>query len=271
MGIALDKVAINQATTREQWDFRQSVEGYRRHGVPWLALWRDKVAEIGLKEAVRIIANSGIKVSGYNRLGAFADPHDRAVVRSETLAVFDEAEALGAPCVLYFPGDFRLFAKELGDARRRLGELVFDIAEITREHRCRLALEPLHPMLAADRSPLNTLAQANDLCDMVEGVGVVIDVYHLWWDPALDAEIARCGKDRLLGFHVSDWRVPTRDLVFDRAMMGDGVIDIPHIRQQVERAGYMGPVEVEIFSREWWQRDPDEVIEIAVQRCGRCV
>jgi sugar phosphate isomerase/epimerase len=128
-------------------------------------------------------------------------------------------------------------------------------------------------MVAADRSCLNTLGQANSLCDgLGPALGLVVDVYHVWWDPRLEREIRRAGPDRLLGFHVSDWLVPTRDPVFDRGMMGDGVIDIPAIRRLVETAGYDGAVEVEIFSdRDWWRRDPDEVVRIALERCRSAV
>jgi sugar phosphate isomerase/epimerase len=135
-----------------------------------------------------------------------------------------------------------------------------------------LAIEPLHPMYAADRACVNTLAQANDLCDSLgEGVGIACDVYHVWWDPDLAREIRRAGR-RILAFHVCDWLVPTTDLLLDRGMMGDGVIDIPLIRRRVEAAGYDGLVEVEIFSaRDWWRRNPHEVLRTVVERCWTAV
>jgi len=132
-----------------------------------------------------------------------------------------------------------------------------------------LAIEPLHPMYAADRACINTLAQANDLCDALgEGVGVAVDVYHLWWDPALEREIARAGrKRRILAYHICDWLVPTRDLLLDRGMMGDGVVDLPRVRSWVEAAGYDGFLEVEIFSRDhWWQRPGEEVLATCIER-----
>ena len=130
-----------------------------------------------------------------------------------------------------------------------------------------LAIEPLHPMFAADRACLNTLAQANDLCDELgDGLGIAVDAYHVWWDPDLEKEIARA-KGRILGFHVCDWLVPTKDLLLDRGMMGDGVINLPKLRQMVEGAGYHGLIEVEIFSAEnWWKRDGDEVMATVVER-----
>jgi sugar phosphate isomerase/epimerase len=130
-----------------------------------------------------------------------------------------------------------------------------------------LAIEPLHPMLAADRACVNTLAQANDLCEELgEGVGVAVDVYHLWWDPGLAREIARASR-RILAYHVNDWLVPTTDLLLDRGMMGDGVIDLRAIRAMVEAAGYTGHCEVEILSAgNWWKRDADEVLRTCIER-----
>ena len=131
-----------------------------------------------------------------------------------------------------------------------------------------LAIEPLHPMQAAERACINTLEQALDICDALgEGIGVAVDVYHVWWDPKLEEQIRRAGRKRILGYHICDWLVPTRDLLNDRGMMGDGVIDLPRIRGWVEGAGYVGFHEVEIFSElDWWQRDPDEVLRVCKQR-----
>jgi sugar phosphate isomerase/epimerase len=128
-----------------------------------------------------------------------------------------------------------------------------------------LAIEPLHPMYAAERACVNTMAHANDLCDELgAGVGIAVDVYHVWWDPQLRREIERAGAatpSRLLAYHISDWLVPTTDLLLDRGMMGDGVIDLTLIRSWMEAAGYRGGHEVEIFSaNNWWKRDPDEVL-----------
>jgi sugar phosphate isomerase/epimerase len=121
-------------------------------------------------------------------------------------------------------------------------------------------------MTCADRSVLSTLGQALDLCDTLgAGVGVALDVYHVWWDPDLERQIARAGS-RIAAFHVCDWKVPTTDLVFDRGMPGDGVIDIPRIRGLVEASGYRGAVECELLSHHWWQQDPDELLRIMIQR-----
>jgi sugar phosphate isomerase/epimerase len=141
-----------------------------------------------------------------------------------------------------------------------------------RANRMPLAIEPLHPMYAADRSCVNTLEQALDLCDQFgEGVGVAIDAYHVWWDPKLDEQIARAGaSQRILAHHICDWLAPTRDLLLDRGMMGDGVIPLGALRGSIERAGYTGPQEVEIFSEEWWKRPGEEVIATCIERYRRC-
>ena len=130
-----------------------------------------------------------------------------------------------------------------------------------------LAIEPLHPMYAADRACVNTLAHANDLCDQLgNGVGLAVDAYHVWWDPDLPRQIARAGK-RILTYHVCDWLVPTKDLLLDRGMPGDGVIDLRSIRAMVEATGYNGHIDIEIFSAQnWWKREPSEVLRICLER-----
>jgi sugar phosphate isomerase/epimerase len=135
-----------------------------------------------------------------------------------------------------------------------------------------LAIEPLHPMYAADRACINTMEQALDVCDELDpyrsgSLGLAVDVYHVWWDPKLEQQIARAGRARLLAFHVCDWLTPTRDLLNDRGMMGDGVIDIPRIRGWVEAQGFAGYSEVEIFSTgDWWQRPHEEVLDTCIAR-----
>ncbi len=269
------RVAINQATTRTQWGFRQSVEGYARLGVHGVAIWRDKLAEIGLGDAKRVLGDHGMWVTGLNRAGPFSGTDGRTRIQAldDARSAIEEAAELAAACLLLLPGGLPSGSKDISHARGLFGETVAELLPTAREAGVVLALEPLHPMLAADRSCLNTMAAANDLCDSLgPGLGIVVDVYQVWWDPHLDREIARAGSDRLVGFHVSDWLVPTRDLVFDRGMMGDGVIDIPGIRRAMEGAGYSGPVEVEIFSeQDWWKRDPEEVVRTCMERCQSAV
>jgi sugar phosphate isomerase/epimerase len=163
-------------------------------------------------------------------------------------------------------------SKDLAGAREQVRDGIGAVLDHAKSCGVPLAIEPLHPMYAADRACVNTMAHANDLCDELgAGLGIALDVYHVWWDPNLKAEIERAGDKRLLAFHICDWLVPTADLLLDRGMMGDGVIDIPLIRSWVEAAGYRGFHEVEIFSaNNWWKRDPDEVLMICRERHQSC-
>jgi sugar phosphate isomerase/epimerase len=195
----------------------------------------------------------------------------------------DEAKTLGAACLVLvvggLPGALQGHAehKDLSASRNDVRDGIAATLEYARQMAMPLAIEPLHPMYAADRACINTLEQALDLCDALDpggaqapgqaALGVAVDVYHVWWDPKLRGQIARAGRSRLLAFHVCDWLTPTRDLLNDRGMMGDGVIDIPLIRGWVEDAGFAGYSEVEIFSAEnWWKRDGGEVLDTCISR-----
>lgn len=265
----ISKLSINQMTTRDQWTLRQAIEGYARRGVHGICVWRDKLEACGLRDAVSLLADHGMTVTGLCRGGLFpaSDEAGRQAAIDDNRRAVDEAAAIGAPCLVLVAGGLPEGSKDMEDARQQVRDGIAATLPHARAAGIPLAIEPLHPMTAADRGCVNLMSQANDLCDELgDGVGIAVDVYHVWWDPTLETEIARAG-DRILAFHVCDWLVPTRDLVFDRGMMGDGVIDIPKIRGWVERAGYSGFNEVEIFSAEnWWKRDPDEVVRTCIER-----
>ena len=265
------QLSINLATVRQQWDMRQAAEACLRHGIAAIAPWRDQVAAIGLDEARRIVVGNDIRVTGLCRGGMFpaADRERRAAAVTDNLRAIDEAAALRADCLVLVVGGLPEGSKDIAAARDMVAEGIAAILPHARACGMPLAIEPLHPMYAADRACVNTLKQALDICDRLgDGVGVAIDVYHVWWDPELLPQIARAGAGkRILAHHICDWRVPTRDLVADRAMMGDGCIDLPRIRGWVEAAGYHGPQEVEIFSSaDWWQRPGDEVLATCLSR-----
>jgi sugar phosphate isomerase/epimerase len=267
-------LSLNWATVREQWHLEQAIAGCARHGIPAIAPWREPLQKMGVGAAARLIREHGLAVSGLCRAGMFpaADAAGLQAAIDETRRALDEAAAIGAACLVVVAGGMPPGSKDLALARRQARDGIAAVLPHARAAGVPLALEPLHPMYAADRCCISTLAQANDLCaeldpDAEGGLGVAIDVYHVFWDPELEREIARAGAaGRILAFHVCDWLVPTRDLLLDRGMMGDGVIDIPRIRAAVEAAGYAGLIEVEIFSRDWWQRDPDEVLRIIAER-----
>lgn len=269
------RLSLNTATVRERWTLKQCIEGCARHGIGGIAPWRDMLAACGVDEAARLIAGHGLTVTGLCRGGMFpaATAEGRRQAIDDNLRAIDEAAAIGAKCLVLVVGGLPQGSRDIAGARAQVRDGIAAVLDHARAAKVPLAIEPLHPMYAGDRSCVNTMAEANALCDELgEGVGIALDVYHVWWDPDLPTQIARAGRDRLLAFHVCDWLVPTRDLLLDRGMMGDGVIDIPAIRAQVEATGYDGLVEVEIFSRDrWWPEDPDIVLRTIVDRARTCV
>jgi sugar phosphate isomerase/epimerase len=265
------RLSINLATLREQWNLREAVEACARHGITAVDPWRDQVAAIGLDASVRAIKDNGIKVSGYCRGGMFpaVDHGGRQAAIDDNKRAIDEASTLGAECLVLVVGGLPRGSRDIGAARLMVADGIAALLPHARASNMPLAIEPLHPMYAGDRACVNTLAQALDLCDLLgDGVGVAIDTYHVWWDPDLAAQIRRAGfANRILAYHISDWLIPTRDLLLDRGMMGDGVIDLPHLRSLVDKAGYRGYIEVEIFSAsDWWKRPGDEVLRICIER-----
>ena len=267
-------LSINTATLREQWTLPQIIDGCARHGVRGIAPWRDQAAKTGLDESARRIRAAGMQVSGYIRGGMFTATTAaglRAALDDNRRAV-DEALAVGARCLVLVAGGLpkdgsgRPATKNLVEARAMVRDGIGQLLDHSRAAGMPLAIEPLHPMYAADRACVNTLAHALDLCEALapaepEALGVAVDVYHVWWDPELERQIARAGtKKRLFAYHICDWLVPTTDLLNDRGMMGDGVIDLPRIRGWMDAAGYRGQHEVEIFSNRWWKTDPDVVL-----------
>ena len=247
------------------------MEACARHGIKAIDPWRDQVAAIGLDESVRVIKDHGMRVTGYCRGGMFpaADAAGRAAAIDDNKRAIDEAAALGAECLVLVVGGLPPGSRDIRGARQMVAEGLAAILPHARARNMPLAIEPLHPMYAADRACVNTLGQALDLCDALgEGVGAAIDVYHVWWDPDLDAQIARAGAaGQILAYHICDWLVPTRDVLLDRGMMGDGVIDLKRIHALVRQAGYAGLQEVEIFSAEnWWKRPGDEVLQVCIER-----
>ena len=263
-----EELSLNLHTVRRQWTLRQAVEACARHGYQGVAPWRDMVQEIGPEEAARIFQGSGLRVTGYCRGGLFAalgrDKFTAAV--DDNKRMIDEAAAIGAECIVMIGGGLPPGSRDLDAARKMFAEGIAAILPHARAAKIPLALEPMHPMYAADRGCVTTLAEMLDICDALgEGLGVAVDVYHVWWDGDLARQIARAGN-RIIAHHICDWLVPTRHMLTDRGMMGDGVIDIAAIRRMVEAAGYRGIQEVEIFSEDWWNRPGDEVLSVAKER-----
>lgn len=268
-GIAAKRLSLNTATVREQWTLAECIEGCQRHGFGGVAPWRDRLHEMGVTAAANAIRSAGLSVSGLCRGGWFtsSDAVDQAVIDDNRRAV-DETAELGADCLVMVVGGLAQDSRDLPCAWSLVEEGLARTLEYARGQGVKIAIEPLHPMYAADRACVNTLRQALDICDRLgPGIGCAVDVYHVWWDFELEAQLQRAGKDRIMAFHICDWLVPTRDLLTDRGMMGDGVIDIPRLRGLVERNGFEGLNEVEIFSAlDWWKRDADEVLATVIER-----
>ncbi|NLS18888.1 sugar phosphate isomerase/epimerase [Rhizobium sp. P40RR-XXII] len=269
--MAVEGLSINLATVRQQYDMRQAVEACLKQDIVAIAPWRDQVHKIGLSEAARIVADNRLKVTGLCRGGMFpaADAEGRAAAIDDNKRAIDEAAALNADCLVLVVGGLPPGSKDIAHAREMVADGIAAILPHARSAGIPLAIEPLHPMYAGDRACVNTLEQALDICDLLgEGIGVAIDVYHVWWDPKLYEQIARAGAGgRILAHHICDWLVPTTDLLLDRGMMGDGVIDLKRIRAEIEKAGFFGQQEVEIFSENnWWKRPGEEVLSTCAER-----
>jgi sugar phosphate isomerase/epimerase len=262
-------ISINSMTVKP-WSLEQLVEGCARAGLSAISPWRDIVQACGIDRAGKLIRAHGMTVTGLCRGGMFpaADDAGRRAALDDNRRAVDEAAAIGARCLILVVGGLPKGSRDLVDARKQVRDALEALLPYARQAGVPLAIEPLHPMFAADRACVNTLKQANDLCDQLgDGAGVAVDVYHVWWDPKLHDQIRRAGARRLLGFHVCDWLTPTTDLLLDRGMMGDGVIDLRKIRASMEAAGYAGFSEVEIFSaNHWWQRPGDEVLSTCIER-----
>ena len=272
-------LSINTATLRRQADLVGIVEACARAGIHAIDPWRDQVAAVGLARAVEAVKDAGLQLSGYCRGGMFtADSARLPEARDDNRRAVDEAAALGASCLVLVVGGLPQYSRpgsapsrDLLAARAQVEEGIATLLDCARSAGMPLALEPLHPMYAADRACVNTLAQALDICDRLDpqrtgALGVALDVYHIWWDPEVLGQIERAGKNRLLAFHVCDWLVPTTDVLNDRGMMGDGVIDIRSLRRAVEAQGFAGYSEIEVFSNVWWERPMDEVLQTCIAR-----
>jgi len=272
-------LSLNTATVRKQGDLVAIIEACARHGIRAIDPWRDQVAAVGLDRAVRAVRDAGLELSGYCRGGMFTcDAARRSEVRDDNRRCVDEAKALGASCIVLVVGGLPQYSrpgsaasKDIVAARGQVEEAIAEMLDYAKQAKIPLAIEPLHPAYAADRACVNTTKQALDICDRLDpgrsgALGVALDVYHIWWDPDLMTQIARAARDRLLAFHVCDWLVPTRDILNDRGMMGDGVIDIRAVRAAVEAQGYAGYSEIEIFSDDWWEKPMDEVLRTCIER-----
>jgi sugar phosphate isomerase/epimerase len=260
-------LALNTATVQGKWTLREIIDGCVRHRIRGISPWRERLAQIGTKEAAKAARGSGLTVVALCGAGRFPAPDRRAreAAVDDARRAVDEATTLEARCLILAAGAQPGDSKDIAGAREMVRDGIGEVLDHARSVGVPLALEPQHPMYCATQGCVNTLAQALDLCDELDpggtGLGVALDVYHVWWDPQLREQIERAGEKRLLAFQISDWLPGSRDMVADRGMMGDGVVDLPLLRSWMEEAGYRGFHEAEVLSAgNWWRRDPDEVL-----------
>lgn len=274
-----EALSLNTATVRKQWALDRIIDECARRQIRAIAPWRDQVAAVGIEKIARQLRETGIGLSGYCRGGFFpaADAAGLRAALADNRQAVDEAKLLDAPCLVLVVGSLPgalTGAPAYHDIARARSEVRDGIAatlEYAQSVGMPLAIEPLHPMQAAERACINTLEQALDLCDELDpaksgALGVAVDLYHVWWDPKLEAQLVRAGADRLMAYHVCDWLSPTRDLLNDRGMMGDGVIELRKVRGWIEAAGYQGFAEVEIFSEHWWAQPGEVVLDTCIAR-----
>lgn len=267
MSATFARLSLNTMTTKS-WNLRQAVEATAAAGLPAIGLWRDRVAEAGVDEAAKLVRDNGLRVSSLCRGGFLTGIGDGEAALADNRRAIDEAATLGAPELIMVAGGIP--DRDLPGARARLADRLAALVPYAAERDVRLALEPLHPVFCADRAVISTLGQALALAapHPATAVGVVVDTFHVWWDPDLAAGIAAAGaQGRISSFQICDWLVPmAADPLVSRGMMGDGVIDFGAVAALVSAAGYDGDIEVEIFNEEVWATDGHTVLDIMKNR-----
>lgn len=250
--------------TNKPWSIEECIKNYSEAGINAITIWRNTLENKNLKKVRQQLKDSGMTVVSLCRGGFFPsiDSTERQKAIDDNLLAIEQAAAVGAPLIVLVCGADK--RQPLQKSRDQIKEGILKILPFARDAGIKLAIEPLHPMYAGDRSAINTIKQANDMANEINSkwIGLAVDVYHLWWDPTLKEEINRAaGNDHLFAFHICDWNVPTIDLLNDRGLMGEGCINIPLIRSWVEEAGFSGFNEVEIFSNKYWATDQKQYLE----------
>ncbi|MGV9800554.1 sugar phosphate isomerase/epimerase family protein [Mycobacterium sp. NPDC003449] len=260
------RLSLNTMTTKS-FTLREAVEATASAGLSAIGLWRDRVAEVGLDTAAKLVRDNGLRVSSLCR-GGFLTGADGAAALEDNRRAIEEAATLGTTELVLVVGGVE--DRDLPGARRRVASRLAELVPHAVDHDVRLALEPLHPMFCADRAVISTLGQALELAAPypAAAVGVVVDTFHVWWDPDLEASILEAGEqDRISAYQICDWLVPmAADPLVSRGMMGDGVIDFAAITASVDAAGYRGDIEVEIFNEKVWATDGHRVIDTMKRR-----
>jgi sugar phosphate isomerase/epimerase len=269
----LSRIAIHTITTKKLL-IETCCKRYAEMGFGGISVWDDAVDGAGAPRVRKLIEKAGLKVPALVRAGFFvsADHRKRETSLRLNLKRIEQADEIGADQIVIVAGAEP--GTPLDEARAQVREGLAQILPAAEDVGVRLAIEPLHPMYAADRCCINRLEDARTLCDELASpsLGVAVDVYHTWWDPDLEREVNRLGNDgRLFGFHVCDWKTDTRHLLLDRGLMGDGVIDLRRFRAMMENAGFDGMIEVEVFNEDYWAMDQDTYLALIRDRVLTCV
>jgi sugar phosphate isomerase/epimerase len=257
------KLCVHTLTTKP-WNLEQCVKNFSNAGIHGITVWRNVLENLDLKDAGKILDDFEMKVVSLARGGFFpsTERKKREDAITDNIIAIEQAAAIGAPVLVLVCGADP--GQPLEVSREQIMEGIIRILPEARNAGVKLAIEPLHPMYAGDRSAIVSLGQANHVAEEINSdfVGVALDVYHLWWDDRLHQEIIRCGQNgNLLAFHVCDWNVPTTDFLNDRGLMGDGCINVPLIRSWVEETGFTGYNEVEVFSEKYWATDQKDYLQ----------
>jgi sugar phosphate isomerase/epimerase len=260
----LSRFALHSITTKP-WDLKTAVQKYSKAGVRGISIWKEALETIGARKAGMLARQAGLSVVSLVRGGFFVHPDkEMRTQRIEwNLRLLQDAVDMGAPLIVLVCGADP--SVRIADARKQVEAGLAAILPTAEKEGIRLAIEPLHPMYAGDRSVINTMREALDLCESLKSpkLGIAVDVYHVWWDPELEVQIARAGSSQsIFAFHVCDWKTPLEDMLEDRGLMGEGCIDIQSIRHALEQAGFEGFAEVEIFSKKYWAMDQDRWLEM---------
>ncbi|MFF4014472.1 sugar phosphate isomerase/epimerase family protein [Streptomyces sp. NPDC001843] len=258
--------------TVKQLSMPELVDACRDLGVTNVGLWREPVQTYGLEATAKLVRDAGLTVTTLCRGGFLTaiDPEARSAALADNRRAVDEAATLGTEVLVLVSGGLPAGSKDLHGARERITDALAELGPYAEDHGVKLAIEPLHPMYAADRCVVSTLTQALDLAERFPAhqVGVTVDTYHIWWDDQAPAQIARAGASgRIHTFQLADWTTPLPEGVLNgRGQIGDGAIDMREWKDYVEAAGYTGPIEVELFNDALWARDGREVLAETAER-----
>ena len=264
---ALSRLSLNQRTTAS-WSLPEAVQGCLYAGLGAIGIWREQLAEVGLDQACRLVAESGLRVSSLCRGGFFTDPEQAQTAEVRNREAIEEAAALNAATLVLVAGGLPPGDKDLGAARDRAVRAIERLVPYAQELGVNLGIEPMNPIYAADRGVVSTLAQALDIAERFDAadVGVVVDTFHVWWEPGVADQLQRAGQ-RIVSYQICDWITPLpADTLLARGMMGDGHVDFPTFSRSVARAGYRGDVEVEIFNADLWKAPPTWVVDTMIKR-----